>query len=381
MFTGKTRRPLAVFSVLAVGVIVAACGSSNSTSSNTAGSSGISASATQGVAQAREAVAPYIGRASPFPTSTALTKVPKGSTIAYMDCGTPICALYYELLQPAAKTMGVKLVRIQAGTAASTVSSAFNAVVAQKPAAVIVVAIDIQLWANQLKQLQKSHIPVITQGVIGTGRYGIEAPQVAEAEVERDGPLIADYIISHFGPKSNVVFYGVPELSYSPFLQSAFVKEMHARCPGCSVRTVPISVTTIGSGAPATVVSDLQAHPSTNVAVFATDEIEYGLPAATQQAGITVKTFGYGAGPTNLEYLKEGKETAVLAGAEAVDSWSLLDQAAREIDGEKLTGEEAKGLSVITILTQSGVTFDPSQGWPGYPNYAQRFSTLWGVSQ
>ena len=388
MFTGTIHRGLAALAILTAAVSLAACGSSSSASSRSSAtaspassSGGTSSVAGPVVTAAARAVAPYLDRPSPFPVTQPLTKVPRGSTIAYMDCGTPICALYYDLLGPAAKVMGVKLTRIQAGTSASTVANAFDSVVAQKPAGVIVVAIDVQLWARQLKQLQAAHIPVVTQGVNGAVAYGVEDPQVAEPEEDRDGALMADYVVSHFGPKSNVVFYGVPELSYSPLLQAAFVKELKAQCAGCTFRYVPISVTEIGSSAPATVVSDLQAHSSTNVAVFATDEIEYGLPAAAQQAGIKVKTLGYGAGPTNLEYLKEGKETAVLAGAESVDTWTLLDQVAREIEGQKPSGEEAKGLSVITFLTQPDVTFNPSQGYIGYSNFAQRFARLWAVGK
>src|SRR6185437_2531014 len=40
-----------------------------------------------GVAAAKEAVAPYIGKPSPFPVTEKLKEVPKGDEIDYVDCG------------------------------------------------------------------------------------------------------------------------------------------------------------------------------------------------------------------------------------------------------------------------------------------------------
>ena len=49
-----------------------------------------------------------------------------------------------------------------------------------------------------------------------------------------------------------------------------------------------VPVATIGSSAPSRIVSDLQANPDTNVALFANFETATGLPAALRTAGITV---------------------------------------------------------------------------------------------
>jgi ribose transport system substrate-binding protein len=113
--------------------------------------------------------------------------------------------------------------------------------------------------------------------------------------------------------------------------------------------------------------------------VFTTDEIEAGFPAARQAAGLKVKTLGNTPNPTGLQYVKEGKTNAVLAVDLPVLTWVLLDQAARQMAGQALTGDEAKGLPVLQFLTQKDITFDPSKGWTGYPDFPQRFSKLWGI--
>ena len=58
---------------------------------------------------------------------------------------------------------------------------------------------------------------------------------------------------------------------------------------------------------------------------------------------------------------------------------TLLDQAAREIAGQELTGAEAEGLGVLQFLKKEDVQYDVSKGWSGYPEFAEMFAELWGV--
>jgi len=116
-----------------------------------------------------------------------------------------------------------------------------------------------------------------------------------------------------------------------------------------------------------------------NIAVFGSNEAAAGLPAALQSAGIEIETLGFAPGPTELQYLNEGKQTVGLGLDLPVLSWTLLDQAAREIVGREVTGREAGGIPVEQFLTQEDITFDPSKGWTGYPDFAERFAKLWGA--
>jgi ribose transport system substrate-binding protein len=333
-----------------------------------------------GVAEAKEIVAPYISKPSPFPVTEKLKAVPTGDEIDYVDCGTPICALFWEILQPAAQTMGVKLERVKAGSSASTVASAFDTVITKEPAAVIVGSVSMELWSKQLKELQEKEIPVVTTGISDTEEFGIESPQASNASSELEGKLMAAYVVAEMaGEEANAVFYETPELSFTTVIAETFQAEMEHLCPGCSVRIGKVGVEELGNTAPNTVVSDLQANPETNVAVFGTAEIEAGLPTALKAAGIEVETLGSSPGPAELQYLKEGKSTAVLGFDLPVLTWTLLDQAAREIAGQELTGPQAEGISVYQFLRKEDVQYDVSKGWSGYPNFAEMFAELWGV--
>jgi ribose transport system substrate-binding protein len=377
---------------LIVGVLplaLAACGGGDSSTSGSTGETEATGSETTksetggsggaDIAAAKKVIAPYIGKPSPFPVTEKLKEVPTGAKIAYMNCGAPVCAIFYEGMSAAAKTMGVEVVNIKAGTAANTVASAFDTAVTGDFQAVVVTAIPIELWSKQLKELQANEVPVITTGVTGTEPYGVESPQVAEPMDAFMGELMANYAIAEFSPSTNYVYYNVPELPFSDLIEEKVKEVLSENCPECTLRTAKVPAAQLGNTAPNTVVSDLQANPDTEVAILSTEEIGIGLAPALRTAGIEVKTIGQTPTPPNLEALKKGEQTSALGVDIAVLSWTLLDQAAREIIGQPLSGSEAEGISVVQFLTPEDITFDPAKGWTGYPEFPEKFAGLWGV--
>lgn len=332
-----------------------------------------------GIAEAQAAIAPFLEGPSEFPVTEPLDGVPEGLEIAFMECNTPICGLFGTLLEGAAATMGVTLNRVSVGQSADTISAAFDTVVQQQPDGVIVPAIDIQLWNKQLEQLQAAGIPVATSGINDAADFGIVAPQSAIPNSERAGQTLANFVAATYGTESNVVVYSIPELPFSAVITSAFTDQLAQVCPDCTVRSEDISVATIGNTAPNTVVSDLQANPDTTVAVFTSDEAQTGLPQALKIAGIDIETLGWAPGPVNLQYLKDGQESAALGLDAPVAMWTMLDLIVRQINGQEVTGAQASGLAVIQILTPEDIVFDPSRGWTGYPDFAERFGELWNA--
>ena len=308
-----------------------------------------------------------------------LNRVPKGAVIDFVAITTPVSALTWTYITPAAKVMGVTVKRFAAGTSATSVAQTFTAVVATHPKAVIVVGIPLDLWSRYVPQLKSQGAPIVPYGQIGTAKYGLQAAQAAEGFGRTAGKLMAAYVVAKWGSHSHVVFYEVPELPFASIEQQGIRSELAAVCPGCSLRVVDIPITAIGTTAPGLVVADLQAHPDTTAAAFSDDEAQIGLPAKLKVAGIDVHRIGVGPVPANLEYLKTGQEPVALGYDAAVQAWELLDQAAREIIGQKLTGPASHGVADLQFLTPKDITFNPKNGWTGYPDYPQRFAKLWGV--
>lgn len=390
MFSGTAKRAALVgLALLVAALVLTACGSSGSSSSSESETSKgeesndtpttTSDQSSSGVAMAKKAIAPYIGQPTPFPVTEKLKGIPTGSTVAFVDCGTPICALYFELMVPAAQAMGLKLTRVKAGASASTVSSAFDSVVASEPDAVVVPGINPELFSKQLKELQEKNVPIITVGIVNAEEFGIEHPLGGKLGFEENGARVADYVTAEFGTDSTIAIYEVPELPFGKVFSAAFEERLEEVCPECATRTVQIPIATIGNTAPQQIVSDLQANPETTVAVFPADETETGLPAALQAAGLKVKTIGEAPTPTNLQYLKEGKATAALGVDVPTLAWTLVDEAARGIIGQPLTGAEAKGNAVVEQFLTGKDIGNPKMGWSGYPDFAERFAKLWSL--
>jgi ribose transport system substrate-binding protein len=173
----------------------------------------------------------------------------------------------------------------------------------------------------------------------------------------------------------------VPELAFIPVQKEAFEAEMENLCPECSVRYVDIPLSTIGNTAPNRMVSDLQQNPETNFAVFSSNEMAEGLPAAMKTAGIeNVETWGFGSTPANLQDIKEGGLTGALEIDLPVDVWTYVDEAARAILGQELSPAEKTGEPPVPdfqFLEQKDITFNPEHGWTGYPDYEEKFKELW----
>jgi ribose transport system substrate-binding protein len=361
-------------------VLVAACGSSSGSSSGT--SSSVSAQGANAAA-AKAALAPYIGRSSAFPVTDPLTsKLPAGKKFVYLQCSTPICAEVGGLLQGAVKAIGGKMTVVNAGATATTAQAAASSALALKPDAVILGAIDPALFGTGLKTLASSGVKLVSLQVDkDVTPYGITFNYLGANLSQRNGTLLADWVIANEGAHANAVIYTLPALDISAPVQQAFQAEMKKNCPSCKVRAVPIDVSTIGTTAPSTVVTDLQAHPNTNVAVFVSLSAAAGLPAAMKAAGITsVKTVGFGPTAGNLQDIKDGNLTATLDIDFPVSTWTAVDAAARLIEGGQPTASEQAGDVPEEFLAQKDITFNPNLGWSAYPDFAQRFATLWHTS-
>jgi ribose transport system substrate-binding protein len=378
----RAARGIAAACMLSVAVAsVAACSSSSPAGSSSVSSSGASGSAAGGanVAAAKAAIAPYTGKPGAFPVTQPLSKpLPAGTKFAFMECATGACGLVAKLLVPAVKEIGGTLVTVNAGATAQSSQTAVASVLALKPAAVLITGLNPTIFGGGLKTLSAAGIKVVTISIAeNTKPFGITFNYVGLQATLLAGKLMADWVIANKGPQANVVFYGVPAIDFSSKQQQAFEQELQKNCPACKVRAVQIDVTTLGTTSASTVVSDLEAHPDTNVAVFASAEVAQGLPAALKAAGLSVTTLGYAPQAEILQDIKDGGITAGLAADFPISVWAALDSAARLVEGDQPTALEQSGELPLQLLEKQDITFNPANGWTAYPDFQQLFAKLW----
>jgi ribose transport system substrate-binding protein len=377
MFIKRSSRRLVTVAAAAMACTgVAACGSTGG--SNT--SAGTGSANRADVAAARAAIAPYVGKPSAFPVDRPLAKrLPAGSTLAYLQCVTPFCALLGQLHGMGAKIMGTRVEVVKASGSSDSIQSALSSIAAQHPAALLLPAVNLGALGDSLSKLTGAGIPVAGAGVMGGPQQGIDAPMNGRYTIGLGGKLLADWAIVNGAGGEEVAFYGVPELDFSNVEQAAFKAEMAKNCPDCKVRYVDIPVATIGNSAPSRVVSDLQSHPKTKIALFASLETAIGLPAALRTAGIKVKTNGFAPTPSNLQDIKTGGLDAAIGLDAGVLAFSQMDAAVRLATKQPLTQDEKNGAVPIQLLTKKDLNFDVSKGWSGYPDFPQRFAKLWNA--
>ena len=378
----RNARRVAAACVSAVAVVsVAACSSSSGPAASSGSASSGSAQGAN-VAAAKAALAPFTIPPTSFPvTEPLMEKLPAGKKFAYLQCSTPICAVVGTFVQQAVKAIGGTMTVVNAGSTAQTAQAAASSVLALRPDAVLLGAIDPALFGSGLKTLADGGVKLVSLQIDKDVKpFGITFNYLGTDLSHRNGKLLADWVIANKGAHADAVLYSLPALDISAPVKTAFENEMKTNCPSCKVRVVPIDVRTIGTTSATTVVTDLQAHQDTNVAVFVSLSAAAGLPAAMKAAGLSITTVGFGPTVGNLQDIKNGGLTAALDIDFPVSTWTAVDAAARLLEGAQPTASEQAGEVPEQFLGQKDITFDPTHGWLAFPDYAQRFAQLWHTS-
>ena len=367
-------KSIAVVGVTILAVPLAGCGSGSSADADG------KAELTPGAKAAITAnLAPYVGHPSAFPVDEPLTQRPPAeTTIAYLQCAAPTCALVSKVLTGATQTLGVRFDVTKAGPSAQALQQAAESILAARPSAVIIPAVDPSQYRQQLAAFEDAGIPVVSLGVNRTEDYSaIKAGMIGARTTTLAGRLMADRVLRNNGPVESV-FYAIPELDFSAIQEEAYADEIHKYCPACKVRVVKIPFSQVGSTAPATIVSDLQSHRSTKAATFVAFDAAIGLPNALKVADLKVDIVGFAPGPDALAYIKEGAVSSGIGNGLVTAAWTAVDAAARLVTDEPLATGEAEDRTVLQLLEKDDITFDPAMGFAGYPDFAQRFAKLWG---
>lgn len=375
----RTGKAAAVASAVAALIAIAGCSSSGGGSGGSASAPGGSTTAVAAdISAAKALLADYTGKVSAFPVDAPLTKpLPSSASLVYLQCASPVCAIAGNIVAAAATTMGIKYTKINAGPSVNTQQAAMDTIATLKPTALMIAGLDPTGIGPQLRKLVASGVTVGTVGIQHTAQYGVQAPFNTEAANTKEGAILAAWAVMKNGQNTNSVIYETPELSFSPVVVQGYLAEMKALCPSCKVRKVDIPLASVGTDASSRIVSDLQRNPDTKTAVFSDLDDETGLPAALKTAGIKVQTAGLSPSPSGLQDIKDGNLDAALAVDLPVLFWTDLDMIARLAGGQPATAGEKAGIPSGQLLEKADITFDPSHGFSGYPDYMQRFAKYW----
>ncbi|MGO2110307.1 MAG: sugar ABC transporter substrate-binding protein [Pseudoclavibacter sp.] len=317
-----------------------------------------------------------------FITDPLAEPIDTETTFAFVDAGTVVSAMMWESFDEAAQRAGISAERVTAGTDAQSINTAFNSIVERPSDVVVAPAIDPTFYSDQISALQEAGTVVISAATTNAEDFGLRDNYGGHgASLENGAVLAAAAITMTCGQETEFVFYNIPEFAFSQVQLESAEAAFDTFCgDACNLRVVDIPASQMATGGPDAVLSDLQAHPETAAFISPADELQVGLPAKMELAGIKVPGLGQSSTPPNIEQIMNGTQ----AGGFAVDldifMWLLLDQGLRleqGMDYPELDWAEINP-QLSTILTQDNAE-QALDGYISVPTYKDDFAALWEV--
>lgn len=304
------------------------------------------------------------------------------TTLAFVDIGTVVSAMMWDYVDEAATTAGIDVTHVEAGTDAQSINAAFDSVVQSPPDILLAPTIDPTFWTDQLAALQDAGTTIVSAAITNAEDFGLQDGYGGHgASIENGAVLAAAAITMTCGQSTDFVFYNIPEFAFSQVQLESAQATLDELCDGqCDLRVVDIPVAQMATGGPDAVVSDLQAHPETAAFITPADELQVGLPAKQELAGLDVPGLGQSSTPPNIQQITDGTQ----AGGFAVDlrmfMWLIVDQGLRIDQGMEYPEPDWASVNpqLSTILTQDNAEI-ALDGYIAVDDYQQQFAALWGV--
>jgi ribose transport system substrate-binding protein len=391
----------AVITVIFVVAALAGCGSSSSSSSteSTGSSPGGSSEETtppketgsQGssspiVEEATAAVQHFEEEPQEISVNTPLSKVPpKGQSVAYLAANVEGVKPLLAGFEAATKAIGWKFIEIPftAGDP-SSLAAAMQKAVQDDPDYIVSSSNPVSLFSQGLAEAKEKGIPVMNQFTTepyypdgsGNGLYYIVDE---EKYYQRQGKLLADFIIANTEGKGSAVIVNIPEYPVLEETTKAAVAELE-KCSECESGTIEQSIGDAAGGKTASLVTAyLQQHPDTEYILLTAGEMSTGLRAALSSAGVGENTkiiSGYPLQP-NVEAVASGSETAALALAQEEATWRIIDACARLSVGDSL--KPVSGKFTTTYMQTANNVGETPELFQGAPGFEEQYEKLWGL--
>ena len=405
MASRQQRRPRRMVLALAVSsMVIAACGSDDSSSGDSNSTVGavttnapgtdttVAVEAEGGLVAAADRVEAFLAPISELPLSAPI-KVEAGKKLFYVQCSVPVCAEIAVGIEAAAEAAGWEYETASHQDTPETVASSFDAAIAAKPDVVMTSGNPREWFASQLATLKEQKVPVVAWSLPEAYEPGdgISVNLLTNDDYYFYGVLMADYAAVRSTTK-NILFVGLPTFPVLSTLQQGFEDEIAVVCPECTVDITEVAVTDLGTNLPGTIVSKLQATPELDMVVYAFGGMLFGVPDAIESAGLASQALAVSqaGGPMNYSFMAAGQHQVAEVGlASELLGWRAVDAAARILAGEGPGRAETPADAVVAdhpdILSgglplqilEADTIADPTALWPGVDGFQDLFTALW----
>jgi ABC-type sugar transport system substrate-binding protein len=383
--SARCRWPAIAVAVPALALLVAACGSSGSSSPGGSGSSS-SAGPSSEVTAAKAELSKILRTAVPMakPTTPVKPGTHKVAVVA-VGLGTPGASNTAVYVQDAIKEIGWTAPPTYDGkflptTASSDIETAVNA----GDQAIILVSVTPSTVSSALQLAHSKNIPVVCI-LCGPPSTFSQFPDVigVEPSPQNVGAAQAEYVIANSGAKAKVWVYEDAEFPFTLEQNQAALSALKNQCPGCQVHTVQMKAGDEDRPGIPVLAGVVDAHPAgaINYIIAPYDNAAAQFAKYLQQQNRTeIGVVGYAALPVFFDLIAAGSPP----GAQATVSiplqymgYAAVDQAARMLAGQPTW--DANSLAVSLVTRSNYNKYSPSAPWvsPGFemPSF---FAKLWG---
>lgn len=385
------RLGLAVALAALFAALIAGCGGSSSSSSETAStgsetaSAGGSGEAVGNQAALEKVIAEYELEPTAIGAKLALAKQPKaGEAIIFLECDVTQCAQQGSGIKDAAESVGWRYESQQFKTAdPSTLITGMKEALAKDPVAVVFSGTPEELWSQMIPAYEKAGVALIPLFV---GPAKIKGPVIASIggrlENEVAGKVLADWFIVNSEGGGSAVIQGVAGFPAVTLWVEQFEAEVAKECSGCSVEAVEVTTAELAEGSStATTLSALQRNSSAKYVFAYNGNFVAGLSTELENAGLgDVKVGTYAATSDYVAEAADGKDYALMADGNTYSGWLAADIAMLHAEGAKVKPEEE--LLPVQLLTMKSATPELAEMANDYQlpvNYKEEFKKLWGA--
>ncbi len=373
--------------VLLFAMLAAACGGGGDTSSDT----GASTAAESGTEAGGDfaALEAAVAEAEQEPTEIAVkqplsSKPEAGETIVFLECDVTQCQQQGAGLEQSAEAVGWKYDSIPFKTAdPATLITGMKEALTKDPVAVVFSGTPEELWSQMIPAYEKAGVALIPLFI---GPAKVEGPVIGNIggplDNEVAGRILADWFIVNSEGSGTALLQAVAGFPAVTLWQEDFEAEVAKKCPGCSVKTVEVTVAELAEGAStATTVSALQRDSSIGYVFAYNGNFIPGLSAELENAGLSEIQIGsYAATSDYVNEAVAGKDYAFLGLNTEYSGWLAADIAMRHTEGTELKPEET--LLPIQLLTNKSATPELAEMANDFQlpaDYKQEFKELWGA--
>ncbi|HWK21010.1 MAG TPA: hypothetical protein VNR37_09650 [Microbacteriaceae bacterium] len=308
--------------------------------------------------------------------------LPAGLKIAFLDVGTPVAGIMWDLIQPVVGITGIELTREPIGATPEAQDAAMATVFEKGYDGIINVTAEPQFFPNQAAKFVEAGIPIASASVMHTEEYGLPAGFNGPAFMEAVGhAMAAAAIVQTNGEATEFVIYPVNEFEFTNIQRDGYMDKMAELCATCNTRDIGIPIDEVIAIDSSRIVSDLEANPQTQYYIATADEMTVGMPERFALAGVETPGFGTWSIPPNLTQVAEGLSNATFAEDFSLFMWTVVDQLFREITGTPYEWPEPSWSSaqMMKLLTIDNVAeAEAAHGYVAIPDYQEQFAANWG---